>query len=95
VSIRVSLQQSSTVATTQGGTCVNPPPPKEETCGDGFGKSITLSDEWKTYELDFATLKQDGWGEKTTFDAATLTGFMAIVAQNLSFDFYIDNLRFY
>jgi hypothetical protein len=95
VMITVSLQQTSTVSTAQGGSCVSPPAPMEDTCGDGFGKAITLTDEYKTYEIPFTLLKQNGWGQPTTFDAKTLTGFMAIVAQNQKFDFYIDNLRYY
>ncbi len=94
VSIRMQIAEIATLPMMEGGSCV-PGTMDGMMCEDGFGKVVALSAGWKTYQLPFAELKQEGWGWPVTFDAKTLTGLQFSCLQNLDFDFSIDNVRFY
>ena len=97
VTIRIGIQTVATIDAMEGGTCV-PAGPKDDDpgCGDGFGKSITLTGEWKEYKIPFdATIKQEGWGVKATFDVKTITGINFDAPMMLKFDVGLDNLAFY
>jgi hypothetical protein len=94
VPLRVSVAEIATIETTEGGTCVK----SEEDgkmCDDTHGKKIALGKGWKTYELPFSDLHQEGQGLPAALDLKTLTGLQFQVDANLEFDFSVDNVRFY
>jgi len=39
---------------------------------DYHGNKITVSDEWKLYEIKFDELKQEGWGKSVSFDLSSI-----------------------
>ena len=100
VPLRVGILVSEAVEVDAGGGCTPPPPPAEGEeeapgCGDSFGKTLSLTGEWKEYRLDFTSLKQDGWGIKATWDAKTVTSVMFDVEADQKFDVAVDDLSFF
>jgi hypothetical protein len=94
VAIRVSVAEIATVPKVDGGSCV-PGTVDGMMCEDGHGTTIQLGSGWKTFEIKWSELKQEGWGWKAEFDPKTITGFQFACLQNLDFDFQIDNVRFF
>ncbi len=94
VGMRVSIMEIAVLPILVGGTCT-PSTVEGMECEDGHGKLVTLTSEWKTYELPFAMLKQEGWGKPQPFDPATITSIHFGFAKGLTWDVSIDNVRFY
>jgi hypothetical protein len=76
---------------TDGGTCMG----TSAQCGDDFGTPIAAGSGWQQYQIPFSSLKQEGWGIKTTFDAGTVLGVQFQVGVKVTFDIWIDNIGFY
>jgi hypothetical protein len=93
-SIRFQIAEIATVPMAEGGSCT-PSDVEGMMCEDGHGKTVALSKDWKTYKVPFSELTQEGFGPMVAFDKKTITGFQWSVLQNLTFDFSIDNVRFY
>jgi hypothetical protein len=88
VSIRMNISNKDTDPA--GGVCS--PPPK---CSDDFGKSITLTNDWKEYTITFSDLTQQGYGTPVpTFDASKVYAVHFQVAKGANFDFWIDDIAF-
>jgi hypothetical protein len=64
-------------------------------CNDYHGKQIALDPVWREYDIAFASLTQEGWGQAIAFEPATLVAIDFSVPRGPSFDFAIDNLIFY
>lgn len=94
VGINVGIAEIATLPMADGGSCT-PSMVEGMECEDNHSKAIALGADWKTYKIDFSALKQEGFGKPVAFDAKTITGIQFSVAQNLEFDFSIDNVRFY
>jgi hypothetical protein len=94
VGISVGVAEIATLPMADGGSCT-PSTVEGMECEDNHSKTIALGSDWKTYKIDFSTLKQEGFGKAVPFDAKTITGIQFSVAQNLEFDFSVDNVRFY
>jgi hypothetical protein len=92
--ITVGVAEIATVPMADGGSCT-PSTVEGMECEDSHSKLISLGSDWKTYKIEFSALKQEGFGKAVPFDKATLTGLQFSVAQNLEFDFSVDNVRFY
>lgn len=94
VGITLGVAEIATVPMADGGSCT-PSTVEGMECEDSHSKAIALGSDWKTYKIAFTDLKQEGFGLPAAFDAKTITGLQFSVAQNLEFDFSIDNVRFY
>jgi len=79
---------ATTPTTADSGTCA-------ATCEDHFNVKAALTSTWTQFSLPFATITQDGFGTKTTFDKAHILAVQFQVAQNVKFDFSIDDITFY
>ena len=85
-----------TVATTppeNGGTCVSD-------CYNGYISDMQMADGWNEYYVPFASLLQQPWGERHSFDAATILTLIWQAAdsrngQGSCFDFWLDDVAFY
>jgi hypothetical protein len=94
VPMRVGVSELAVIPMADGGSCV-PSTVEGMMCDDSHGKNIMLTSQWKTYDLPFAMLTQEGWGKKVDFDPATLTGVQFTTGKNLMFDISVDDVRFY
>lgn len=84
-----------------GGRCGRTDASAEQ-CGDAFARQISLTDNWKRYEVKFSELSQDGWGHAASsgkLDPRTiyLIGFQidgpqSDTAAPVEADFWIDDL---
>jgi hypothetical protein len=86
---RLKVLTTGTVPAAEGGACAT------TKCGDNFGKAITATANWQQFAVPFASLTQEGWGDKVTFDGATVTGVQFQVAAKVAFDISIDDVGFY
>ena len=86
---RLKVLTTGTVPTAEGGTC------STTKCGDNFGKPVAATATWQQFVVPFASLTQEGWGDKTTFDGATVTGVQFQVAANVTFDISVDDVGLY
>jgi endoglucanase len=61
-----------------------------------YSKEITITSEWKLYELPFVLLTQT-WGEAKPWDPSTIffIGFNAVASPGTSGQIFVDNLEFY
>jgi len=64
-------------------------------CSDYFGVTLSLSDTWTMYVIEFTDMHQEGWGQPVaSFDASTMYGCEFKVDQNKTFDVWIDDIAF-
>jgi len=93
VPIRVGLATTAVLTAADGGTCVPAMPEMDGMmCDDSHGKSFTLTAEWKTYTLNFADARQEGWGFPVAFDAKTLMGLQFNIGPNVTWEIGIDDV---
>lgn len=90
--IRFALAESAIYPAGLGGTCVSP---GDAECFSAHGVELTLTSEWKLYNVAWADVKQGNWGLQAAFDPKTimLVQFSAS-NDNMPFDFWIDELSF-
>jgi len=82
---------ATTPTTADGGTCTG-------TCEDHFylKPAPALTATWAQYTMPFATIAQDGFGTKVaSFDKAHILAMQFQVAQNIAFNFSVDDITFY
>ena len=85
--LRVNISDKDTAP--EGGVCA------ADKCNDHFGTDITLTEDWKQYTVKFADLKQVGYGQAfPKFLTNALYGMAFAVGTKVSFDVWIDDLRF-
>lgn len=94
VAVRVGLETVGVTPTDRGGTCT-PSTVEGMECEDLHGSLVNLSSEWKDYELEFAALRQGGWGKAVPFSAAEVTSVLFMIDKDLAFDVAVDDVRFY
>jgi len=94
IPITVSLEVVGVTPTDRGGTCV-PSTVMGEECDDLHGTLIDLTSEWKEYVVEFGRLRQGGWGRAVPFAATDVTAVLFQADKDLSFDFAVDDVRFY
>jgi hypothetical protein len=87
---RVKVLTTATTPMTDGGTCMG----TSAQCGDNYGMAIPATSGWQQFVVPFASLKQEGWGIKTPFDATTVLGVQFQVGTKVTFDIWIDNVGF-
>jgi len=86
---RFKVLTTATVPTAEGGTCAT------TKCGDNFGSAIAATASWQQFAVSFASLTQEGYGDKATFDPATVIGVQFQVAKGVTFDISIDDVGLY
>jgi hypothetical protein len=92
--MRVNVQTVAVLLVASGGTCVAGAT-EEEACEDAHGKDIPLTSTWTTHKVPWTGMTQVGWGKMITFDKTKLTGILWQVEQGVTFDFWIDDIKFY
>jgi hypothetical protein len=64
-------------------------------CYDHYGSRLTLTTDWKKYEVDFTSLSQDGWGlAARAFDPTTVYQVVFQIPVNANFGIWIDDVAF-
>ncbi len=94
VPIQVSVEIVGVTPTDRGGTCV-PSTTMGDECDDLHGTLVDLTPEWKDYTIPFARLRQGGWGRAVPFAATDATAVLFQADKDLTFDFAVDDIRFY
>jgi hypothetical protein len=92
--LTVSLEVVGVTPTDRGGTCM-PSTTMGQECDDLHGTLIDPTAEWKEYTVAFDKVRQGGWGKKVPFAATDVTAVLFQTKQDVSFDFAIDDVRFY
>jgi hypothetical protein len=92
--VRMAFETPGVTPVDRGGTCV-PGPTEAEACDDTHGVAIALADEWREFEIPFSQLRQGGWGQPVELDLTQVVAIMFVVAQDVDFDFAVDDVRFY
>lgn len=91
LTVHVKIATDPTAPTSEGGTCV-------EDCNDHYRATVTLDATWREFSVPFATLAQEGWGEKPKDLAHALFvyfGYLGTDRGPAAFDFLIDDVRVY
>lgn len=94
IPITVSLEVVGVTPTDRGGQCV-PSTTMGEECDDLHGRFIDLTPEWQDHVVRFDELRQGGWGKAVPFAATDVTAVLFQADKDLSFDFAVDDVRFY
>lgn len=86
----VALVMPEVVPTDEGGTCA-----ATDMCSDTHQTKLSASNTWVRAMLPFSAFKQGGWGKPAQFNPATLMSMHFLVAQNLDFEVWVDDIAFY
>jgi hypothetical protein len=80
----------------EGGYCdPNAPDGYPNRCDDRFGTFVNLSLSWQFFVLDFAEMRQGGWGKRApTFDLTQLYA-LSFAYQAGNWDVWIDDVFFF
>jgi len=81
----------TTPSTADSGTCTG------TMCEDHYylKPAPKLTTAWAEYTMPFASIQQDGFGPKVAFDKSKIIAMQFQVAQNVAFNFSIDDITFY
>jgi hypothetical protein len=94
IAVRVALETVGVTPTDRGGTCT-PSTVEGMECEDLHGVMLNLTGEWQDVEVEFAALRQGGWGRPMPFAATEVTAVLFQADKDLMFDFAVDDVRFY
>src|SRR5688572_3455229 len=89
-SLRLVLGTKTSTFQSLGGSC-----PDGDGCYDQYGRTLALTSAWQTFEVDFCSVAQEGWG--TPFEAFLpdeLVHLNFMVKSSLPFDVWVDDLEF-
>jgi hypothetical protein len=86
---RLNVLTSATVPTAEGGTCAT------TKCSDNFGTTIAATADYQQFVVPFSSLKQEGWGDPTTWDATKVLAVQFKLGPNVTFDVSIDDVGLY
>jgi hypothetical protein len=65
-------------------------------CYDDYGTNITLTRQWRRYEIAFASVSSGSWGLKHQFDTQHVYGIkFSVMPSYALFDSWIDDVAFY
>ncbi len=87
---------TGTVRFKMGDANTTPEAKKCKSCYNDFGTDLTLTNEWKKYEVPFDTMKQEpGWGEQQpSIDKATVYQLQWQVKEaDKDFDIWVDKVE--
>jgi hypothetical protein len=89
VMIKAMIKIPATTPTTaDSGTCA-------AMCEDHYNTKPMLTTAWAQYTMAFATITQDGFGPKVTFDKTKILAMQFQVSENTAFNYSIDDITFY
>jgi len=89
-SLRLALGTKASTFTSLGGSC-----PDNEGCYDQFGRALSLASEWQTFQVDFCSLAQEGWGTTLrAFAPNELVQLNFLIRSTSPFDVWIDDVEF-
>jgi len=91
-SVRINL--SDNLSNPAGMVCNPNSTTKGTECSDDAGFTLTLTNDWQGYEVDFDTLSRQGFGPPGAFDPTSLYYVHWQVTQNNQFDIWIDDVYF-
>lgn len=90
-SLRMVIPTRATTFKSAGGDC-----PDGEGCYDQHGRTIALTSDWQTFETDFCSLTQEGWGgSRSVFDPALMVGVNFHIRSTSAFEVSLDDLTFF
>lgn len=96
--VRVKLTDTETTQKANGGNCENPAA-GAAVCDNAYGTGLTLTTEWKKYQLPFAEMTQEIWGKKlNAFPASSILALQIQVGAadgKDGFELWVDNVGFY
>jgi hypothetical protein len=65
-------------------------------CYDDFAMNITLSKQWRRYEIAFASVATGNWGLRHAFDTQHIYGIkFSVMPSYAKFDAWVDDVAFY
>ncbi|HVJ17067.1 MAG TPA: chitinase [Polyangiaceae bacterium] len=80
---------AGTVPPENGGTCMS-----GDLCFDTHKVGVALQPEWLQYEINWADLRQAGWGESAAFAPGELLTIQFVVPPHqMPFDFWMDDIE--
>ena len=98
--ISIKVATPSTLEAQFGGSCEPTTMPKKD-CNDHFASSVVVATGgWLDYQVEFASLKQEGWGVRGTADYSAILQVVVVFPGPVSggssdFDVWLDDLSFY
>jgi len=98
--ISIKVATPSTLEAQFGGSCEPTTTPKKD-CNDHFASSVVVSTGgWLDYQVEFASLKQEGWGVRGTPDYTAILQIVVVFPGPVSggsadFDVWLDDISFY
>jgi hypothetical protein len=91
LTIHVVFATATTTPTSEGGDC-------QDDCNDHYALGAAFTTSWKEFTIPFASLVQEGWGEKDKDLGHTLFVYFGYVGPDggaTSFDFLVDDILLY
>jgi hypothetical protein len=90
-SVRMNVQDAQTAP--EGGVCM---PSVMNSCNDHRGATVNLTTDWQQFTFTFASMTQQGWGEKfATFETDKLYAIQFQTGTMATFDLWVDDIAFY
>ena len=88
--LRLALGTKASTFQSMGGSC-----PDNQGCYDQYGRALSLTAEWQTFEIDFCSLAQEGWGTPLdSFAPNELVHLNFFVRATRPFDVWVDDVEF-
>lgn len=88
--LRMSVATRASTFVSLGGAC-----PDGEGCYDRHGHNVTLTETWQTFEFDFCSFTQEGWGTPLKpLDPKEITQLTFHARRTGEFDVWFDDLEF-
>jgi hypothetical protein len=97
VALRLSVSDVNTdkEGIAQGGTCVDTTDrTNPNRCGDYFGLDLSVTSEWQMFNIPFAMMAQNGWGQPVPAGIDKAKLYSLRVQAKGDFDLWIDNVAF-
>ena len=91
--VRAQLAMPGVIDKDFGGSC---DPARGQVCNDGHGSFVTLTDEYRVFELPWSDFQQRGYGTPVSFDPKTiLAAQFQLETSQLPIDFWLDDVAFW
>lgn len=91
--MRLQVAMPEVIDKEYGGKC---DPQLGQTCYDQHGVFITLTDDYRLYEVPWSMLAQRGFGARVTFNPKTImTLYFSMEAPDLPVDLWLDDFSFW
>ncbi len=88
--LRLAIGTKTSTFESLGGNC-----PDAEGCFDRYGRALSLTSKWQTFQIDFCSLAQEGWGTGLLpFSPDEVTALDFLVRSTNHFDVWVDDIEF-